>query len=375
MIRFVATYLLCVGLVGSVGCRSTPTATDIREMQSASDVFGLIETYEEVELEAEQTQIIEALVAHVQTDERARMFVVLRGLKAETPGLRVATLRALTRVAPEAPEIGAKERIELLGDGSRSVRHAAAESLAAGVSNDAILDRMLSVARAHKSHFLRSNVARLIGGVSPEATLVAAVRALLVHMAENDVAPPVREAAVQSLGRIGTLSERDRLKTLAVRDPDAQVRMAAERAAQQIVVPLESRPVVAVLPLQHGPKTKKAALQIAELLRARLSLADVCEVVDPEKLEAALAEMKKIGRFVYDGDAPNAPELGRLKVANQLVYGSVQEEGSVYTIVLNRMDVSTLAIVPGSAVTVSGYRGDLPRLEQQAADLFVERFR
>ena len=353
-------------------CRSTPTASDIREMQAAQNVAGLIESYDEVQTEAERSQILDALCTSVRTDERAREFVLQRGLRAETPGLRAHTLRALTR---EAPEVGTEQRIEMLADGSRSVRHAAEESLVAEVSDERTLERMLTVAPAHKSQFLRTNLARLLGGVSPEATGISKVRALLLRLAESDVAPPVREAAVQSLGRVGSLSERTRLIQLAASDPDAQVRMAAERAARQIVIPMASRPVVAVLPLQHGPKTKAAALSVAEVLRARLSLADVCEVVEPEKLELALAEMKKIGRFVYDGDAPNAPELGRLRIANQLIYGSVREEENVYTIVLNRMDVSTLAIVPGSAVTVSGYRGDLPRLQVQAADLFLERFR
>lgn len=362
-----------VFLLAALGaCRTTPTATDIREMQAAKDVPALLESYDQVEGDAERAQILEALAEHLRDDERARRFLVDRGLRAEAASLRILSLRALTH---EAPEIGAQERIELLGDVTRAVRQAAEESLELGVTQDAALDRMISAARVHKSHFVRSHLARLVGRVSPEAPLVSAVRALLVYMAEQDVSPTVREAAVSSLGRLGTPSERARLLQLAARDPDAQVRMAAERAARQISTPDGTRPVVAVLPLRHGPKTKVTAEQVAELLRARLARAHVCEVVEPEKLEAALRDMNKIGRFVYDGDAPNAPELGKLKIANQLVYGSVQEEGNVYTIVLNRMDVSTLAIVPGSAVTVSGYRGDLPRLKEQAADLFVERFR
>lgn len=355
-----------------LGCRTTPTAADIRDMQAAKDVGGLVEGYDRVEGDTERAQILDALAEHVASDERARMFLVDRGLGADRASLRVLTLRAL---AGASPEIGAARRIELLGDASRAVREAAAWSLEPGVAHDAVLDRMLSAARVHKSPFVRMHLARLVGRVAAESGLASAARALLVHMAEHDLAPTVREAAVASLGRLGTDAERVRLAKLALQDPDAQVRMAAERAARMIAAPHDARPVVAVLPLRHGPRTKATAEQVAELLRARLARAQVCEVVEPEKLETALAEMSKIGRFVYDGDAPNAPELGKLKIANQFVYGSVQEEGNVYTIVLQRMDVATLALVPGSAVTVSGYRGDLPRLKEQAVDLFVERFR
>lgn len=372
MNRVASRWVWAVIVTALGGCRTTPTASDIRKMQAAKDVPALVESYDRVEGEAERAQILEALAEHIPTDERARRFLVDRGLRAEAAGLRILSLRVL---ALEAPEIGAQERIELLGDANRAVRQAAEESLRAGVAQDAVLDRMVSAARAHRSQFVRAHLARLVGGVSSEAPLVSAVRALLVHMTEHDLSPTVREAAVVSLGRVGTPSERERLLQLALRDPDAQVRMAAERAARQIHRPDETRPVVAVLPLRHGPRTKATAEQVAELLRARLARAQVCEVVEPDKLEAALAEMSKIGRLVYDGESPNAPELGKLKIANQFVYGSVQEEGNVYTIVLQRMDVATLALVPGSAVTVSGYRGDLPRLKAQAADLFVERFR
>lgn len=361
-----------VAVCALLACKTQPTTTDIRDMRIAGDVAGLIQSYDEVEAEAERAQILEALLERAESDESARMFLVKRGLEADVPGLKVLVLRGLSRLAPE---IGARERIKLLADSSRSVREAAAESLEPGVADDAVLDRMLSAARADRSHYLRSGIARLVGGVAKSATMAPAVRALLVHMVEHDPAPTVREAAVVSLGRVGTTTERELLARLALRDPDAQVRMAAERASRQISNTAGLRLVIAVLPLKHGPKTKDTAEQVAEVIRARLARADVCDVVDPGKLEAALAEMNKVGRLVYDGDAPNAPELGKLKIANQLVYGSVQEEGNVFTIVLNRMDVSTLAIVPGSAVTVSGYRGDLPRLKEQAADLFVERFR
>jgi hypothetical protein len=84
--------------------------------------------------------------------------------------------------------------------------------------------------------------------------------------------------------------------------------------------------------------------------------------------------MRKIGQRMYDGNTPNAPSLGYFKMANQLVYGSLQRNDLVYTIVLNRMRVETLEMIPGAAATVSGYRADLEQLKVKAADRFITHF-
>ena len=137
---------------------------------------------------------------------------------------------------------------------------------------------------------------------------------------------------------------------------------------------------MAVLLLKDDTGTKDPELarvgeQVADYVAARLSAAKVCQVVDRAKLDEAIYEMRKIGKHVYDGDSPNVPEIGRFKLSNQLVYGSVQRQGLVYTIVLNRMDVSTLELVPGAAATVTGYRADLDQLKVKVTDRFVANFR
>lgn len=138
--------------------------------------------------------------------------------------------------------------------------------------------------------------------------------------------------------------------------------------------------IVAVLPLKNDTGLTDSELdrfgaQMAEYLSARLSAGKVCEVIDPAKVEAAVAEMKKVGAAMYDGDAPNAPMIGRFKIANQMVYGALHKQGAVFSIVLQRMDLSTLAQVPGAAVTVQGYRADLETLKVRAADLLLASFR
>ena len=92
-------------------------------------------------------------------------------------------------------------------------------------------------------------------------------------------------------------------------------------------------------------------------------------------MTAALDEMRKLGVALYDGDAPNAPELGKFKLANQFLYGSVAREGARYTVVLARMEVSTLTLVPGASLVLSGARGELDRLAIEAAERVVEIFR
>jgi hypothetical protein len=100
------------------------------------------------------------------------------------------------------------------------------------------------------------------------------------------------------------------LLELSKTDADSGVRIAAERSLQKLGDrPADDTAVVAVLPLRDGsdgrdPELLRLGRELSEYLAARLAGAKVCQVVDREKLETALAELKKVGRSVYDGDAP-----------------------------------------------------------------------
>ncbi|MCK6552873.1 hypothetical protein L6R52_44020, partial [Myxococcota bacterium] len=175
--------------------------------------------------------------------------------------------------------------------------------------------------------------------------------------------------------------ERARSSLVAVMrtDPDAGVRMSAERAVAKLGDRRDAA-VVAVLPLANrtglgDADVARLGVEVAEYVAARLSSSKVCQVIEPEKLEVAIRELKKVGAPMYDGDAPSAPAIGRFKIASELVFGSVQRQGSTFTIVLDRMELSTLTRVPGAAVTVSGYRPDLEQLKQRAAEQLVATFR
>jgi hypothetical protein len=106
-----------------------------------------------------------------------------------------------------------------------------------------------------------------------------------------------------------------------------------------------------------------------------LSAAKACDVVDQGKMDRAIAELKKVGAALYDGDAPNAPEIGKFKIANQLLFGAIHREGMVFTLVAHRMDISTLSYVPGASVTLKGYRADLDGLKVELANQLLLKFR
>lgn len=366
--------LLILGLV-LVACRSGGTSA-IQKMGREHDVDGLLAAWDEAESPAERIAVIDGLTQSPD-DDRGRALIEGALVDQPAPEVRVAAARALPRYEGEKVITGL---IGALGDPWPAVRATARAGLES--KSQAAHAALLEAATQSNHHIVRATALQIL---SSAARGVAEIRPwvgrVLAEQATKDDAPNVRLAAVEGLGLLEVQSARGILLELSKTDADSGVRLGAERALSKLGErPAAEIAVVAVLPLRDAsdgrdPELLRLGRELSEYIAARLSGAKVCQVVDREKLETALAELKKIGRAVYDGDAPNAPELGRFKIANQLVYGSVSRQGPVYTLIVNRMDVATLQLVPGASATVTGYRADLDQLKVELAERLLAGFR
>lgn len=351
------------------GC-ATAGVAEVRELGQRGENSELRKLWARSEKDAMRVAIIEALADHPDEDG---LQLTVDASSSGSNDVRRAAMRALARY----PGPAALETLVIgLGDPFPAVREQARVSLSSkGEEADAAL---IAVAGSAQSPLARAAATRLITeSAAARPLLREQVSSMLQILARRDDAPQVREEAVSGLGRLGFEEARALLVERMRTDDDPAVRMSAEKALAKLgAAPDSKQVVVAVLPLRSAePSLERVAEQMGEYIAARLSSAKVCQVVDPEKLERAIAEMKKHGAALYDGDSPAAPEIGRFKMANQLVYGSLHREGLVYTIVLNRMEVSTLQLVPGASATASGYRADLDKLKVEVTDRFLANFR
>lgn len=344
-------------------------------MGREEDQKGLLDAWEKTDQDSVRIAVLQALSV-LPASEAGRRLVVRQAVSNPCLDVRLEAVRALGRLQGAQVVDGL---VEALADPYPSIREAARAGLAAKGAQ--AHPALLASAAGNSNHLARaSSIALLVAAARAHPELVSGLQQLLVQSARSDDAPGVREAAVSGLGKLGAGSARSLLREIERGDPDASVRMSAARALHQLGKPPDGAiPVVAVLPLKNDTGSDDPALgrfceQMADYLAARLSQSGVCQVVDRSRMEQARGELRKIGQEMYAGNAPNAPSLGYFKMANQLVYGSLQRHDMVYTIVLNRMQVQTLEMVPGAAATVSGYRADLEQLKVKAADLFITNF-
>jgi hypothetical protein len=358
-----------------IGACATTKASDVHRMGQEGDIAALADAWRRADSDDVRIAILEELARHPR-DDRGRG-IVLQEADAEAPEpVRLAAVRAAS--AYEGPD-ATKVLLVHLADPFPNVRATAEEAMSSRA--DGAKSALMLEMASSPSPLVRAACTRLLAGVQKRAAKKddALVDAIL-DRATHDDAPRVREAAVTALGFLDVAKARSALVERMRSDEDEGVRMAADRAIQKLGEAGLSKVVVAVLPLKNDtglrdPEIDRLGAQIAEYVAARLSQGKVCQVVDRDELDDAIKEMRKTGVLLYDGDSPNAPEIGKFKIANQLVYGSLQKQGLVFSIVLDRMDVSTLAHVPGAAVTVQGYRADLDQLKVRAADQLVAGFR
>jgi len=344
-------------------------------MGREKDAESLLEAWEETDQDSVRIAVLQAL-ASLPACEAGRRLVVRQAVSNPCVDVRLEAVRALGRQEGEGV---VDALIEALADPYPSVREVARAGLA-GKSRLAH-PALLAGAAGHANHLARASaIELLVSAARSNPDLASGLLEILSQSARTDDAPGVREAAVAGLGKLGAGGARLLLRELERSDPDAGVRMSAARSLRRLgKPPAAGMPVVAVLPLKNDtglgdPAIGRFCEQMADYLAARLSESGVCKVVDRSRMEQARDEMRKIGQRMYDGNTPNAPSLGYFKMANQLVYGSLQRNDLAYTIVLNRMRVETLEMIPGAAATVSGYRADLEQLKVKVADRFITNF-
>lgn len=350
-------------------CASTGPS-EIRAMGARGETSQLVALYHEASHEDRRTQILDALRGS-DDPQVTRLFLEVG--RRGTSRTRVIALEALGEqdAAGAAPIL-----IEALGDPMPAVRAAARTSVARRAP--ALGPELRRAARSHPSPFVRASALEAVVQAA-EPTKTDEVASVLLA-ALSDGAPEVRREAVEGLGRIGWTPARSAVVERLRVDPSRAVRMAAQTALERLGTEGAGRAVVAVLPLDVGAPDPTGVLgrlaeQVADVARARLTETPLCDVVDRRRMETVLAELRKTGQHVYDGDGPSAPAIGEFKIANQLVYGRVSKQGPVYTVILQRLDVATLELVGGGSVAVDGYAGELDRLVAEAVDRFVERFR
>lgn len=351
-------------------CASTGPS-EIRAMGARGDTAALIDAYHEVSREDLRMQILGALRSRPDP-EATQLFVDVgrRGSASE----RVVALGALgdREDARSAPVL-----IDALGDPMAAVRAAARTSVSRQVG--ALSEELRRAARGHPNSFVRAAALSALVQAAERPSDRSELGPVLVG-ALSDAAPEVRREAVVGLGRIGWAPARSAVVERMRADPSRTVRMAAQTALERLGGSNAPRPVVAVLPLDVGApdpsgELGRLAAQVAEVARARLTETPLCDVIDRRRMDTVLAELRKTGKLVYDGDGPSAPAIGEFKIANQLVYGRVSKQGPVYSVILQRLDVATLRLVGGGSVAVDGYAGELDRLIAEVVDRFVSRFR
>ncbi len=343
-------------------------------MDRDGDIDGLVEGWRSSPPTPVARRLVDAMARHPD-DARCRRILMeaARGHRDESVRRQaMARVPALTGTEVDDALIAG------LVDPFPSVRRQARSTLARRMPG--AVPRLTSAARANASPLVRSAALTVITEHAlRDAEARASAVGLLVDRARRDDDPSVRSAAVNGLGGLNAVESRRLLIELARTDDDPTVRLQAGRALSKLDAPPTSeRAIVMVLPLKNDtsdPRLDRYCAQVADLVAAEIATSGVMEVLDRAKRDAALDELKRIGSLLYDGDRPNAPQLGRFALANQIVYGVVQRTGLIYTLILNRMDVSTLKLVSGASVSIRGYRDDLDRMKTEAARRLVARFR
>ena len=357
-----------------IGCGGPLTVGQVRRMDQRGDVEGLLAAWRTQPPTSVLPAVLDGLARHPKDGQAEGIMIEAARGHPNEQVRRTAVQRLAAFDSPGATEA----LVNALADPFPSVRAQAKASLAA--RGAAVVNALQVAIRAHGSPLVRASAVELVTRAAlRDPALRSAATETLSDRARRDDGPRVRAAAVAGLGELNAGPARSLLIELMRTDDDATVRMVAGRALKKLDVPAPAaRTVVAVLPLRNEtgePALDAFANQVADYLMAKLVQADVCTVVNPSKRDAALEELKKVGVQLYDGDRPNAPELGRFALADQFAFGVVQKTDLVYTVVINRMDVSTLELVRGASVSVRGYRPDLDRLKVEAARKFVARFR
>ena len=294
---------------------------------------------------------------------------LLRAAKDPSADVRYAAARALqsNREAASGPEAAATW-LSLLDDTEDRTRTIAVDALATIMKDPRSTElraALIALSQDAKSWRCRRG-AVLAVGESPAKD--AGTDALLISVARTDPNPMVREAAIAKIGRRQIADARSLLQQARNQDPDASVRLAAERALALIGTNV-SESVIVVMPFDGHGDAARFLGGIEDTFTACLATSGLATVVERRQLSAVMEEMRFAERNI---DTDRALDVGRRLAANEVLTGSVTQTGDRLAVIVKRIDMATLGVLDGAYAVGSVF--DVPALARDACNAFKRGF-
>lgn len=287
--------------------------------------------------------------------------------------VKVAAIGGLVAYGPQLADAQRDDAyLVALQDASPEVVRAAHDALAARLQAaaepgvDALVEALTRLGKSGRSWQTRKAAIELLERLpAPEPGIDQA----LVDIARTELHAEVRRAAVVALGTRSVALASTLLSRIRSKDPEEQVRMAAEDSLRRIGGPATSI-VVAVLPFETQAKGLHAfASDLQDYFTTSLAAAEVAQVVERRQVSAILTELKFQDANIDDG---KAVKVGQLLRATQVVVGTIQGVGDEVTCLAKRVDVATGQVWASQPAV--GATHDLQALTRECAKRLMESF-
>ncbi len=288
--------------------------------------------------------------------------------------VRVAALEGLAAFGPALAD-DQRDSAYMVGlqDASPEVVQAAREALAARLQAasdhglDGLVGQLARLGKTGQAWQTRKSAVELLERMPTEDG--GKVDASITEIAQVERHPEVRRAAVLALGTRSVSAARPLLSKIRSKDPDEQVRMAAEDSLRRIGGPA-TNVVVAVLPFET--KAKKLAsftTDLQDYFTTSLAASEVAQVVERRQVAAIMSELKFQDTHIDDG---KAVKVGQMLRAGQVVTGSIQVTGDEVTCLAKRIDVETGKV--WAAQPAVGATHDLAAVQRDCAKRLMGSF-
>jgi len=288
--------------------------------------------------------------------------------------VRAAAIAGLAAYGPQLADTQ-RDRAYIVGlqDAAPDVLNAAKTALAARLQAaaepgiDDISSQLSRLGKSGQNWQTRKAAVELMARM--ESDDAASVDAVILEVARVETHSEVRRAAVMALGTRAVEDARPMLSKIRSKDPEEQVRMAAEDALRKIGGPATSV-VVAVLPFET--KSKKLGdftVDLQDFFTSSLAAAEVAEVVERRQVTAIMSELSFQDDNIDDGQAV---KVGQMLRAGQVVTGSIQVNGDEVTCLAKRIDVESGKV--WSAQPAVGASHDLSAVKRDCAKRLMGSF-
>lgn len=288
--------------------------------------------------------------------------------------VRVAALEGLAAYGPllaDTQRDGAY--VVGLQDASPDVVKAASDALAARLQAasepglDGLVGQLTRLGKTGQAWQTRKSAVELLERMPTDDA--GKVDAAITDIAKTERHTEVRRAAVLALGTRSVAISRPLLSKIRSKDPDEQVRMAAEDSLRRIGGPATSV-VVAVLPFEtRSKKLSKFTTDLQDFFTASLAASEVAQVVERRQVSAIMSELEFQDAHIDDG---KAVKVGQMLRAGQVVTGSIQVTGDEVTCLAKRIDVESGKV--WAAQPAVGATHDLPAVQRACAKRLMGSF-